>query len=146
MIDHKMRAELAIDHLTAARHLAQDAGDRAAAEAYTKAIQRITRVTDCISAPEHVAEAYRYRDDVTIETNRGVTTIDLDDGTHIAAWETDGHGYQYTLDGRRHEWSITGPAAARYGVMQHHDTSHRDQDLDDAIRYAIEDAARTETR
>lgn len=143
MIAHKHRAEHALDHLTAARGHAQDIGDRRAADQYTKAIQLISRITDCISAPEDIAEHYRHRDDVTIETNRGITTIDLDDGSQIEAWETAGHGHTHTLDGRRLEWRITGNAATRYGALAHDANSHRDQDLDDAIRRALDDQSAT---
>src|SRR5699024_7039332 len=113
-----------------------------AAEQYTKAIQQIARITDCVATPDQIAEQYTNTPGIArVATSPdGNATIDTRDGSRITATVTGGHGHMHTLDGRRLEWTITGNAAARYGALAHDDNSHRDQDLADAIRRAAADA------
>lgn len=147
---HQQHAETAIDHLVAARNAAHAADDQRAVDAYTTAIQKISRITDCIRPTGQIIAEYHdhpgtFSHEITTTRDRYPATehkIHFTDGSTITARITGGHGTQHTLDGRRHEWTTTGPAALEHGALQIDENSHRDLDLRAAIkRAAIKRAA-----
>ncbi|QDQ97968.1 hypothetical protein [Tomitella fengzijianii] len=137
---HQQHADTAINHLIAARTAAHRAGDQRAADAYTTAIQKISRITDTVSPAAYLTAELHGHPAVTDMVTRapGARTIELCDGSIISVGVSDGHGHDYAIDGRRLDWVASGPAAGNQLVAEH--TSYDDRTFRQFIQTAAENA------